>query len=136
MIIATLDGLSLDLLEAIPYTCINIIPVTRPNYGPVRNSGLLSATDMADYIQVIVTGTGQGSFEQTRDVLPNSLRWTVSDFAAKKEIILARMGWGGMPEHLVRNELDTGELIQLQIPEFPIRRSIFMLFVDVIMLLG
>ncbi len=37
----------------------------------------------------------------------------LSDFAAKKEALLAGMGWGWMPEHLIEGELATGRLVQL-----------------------
>jgi DNA-binding transcriptional LysR family regulator len=37
----------------------------------------------------------------------------LSDFAAKKEALLAGMGWGWMPEHLVIDELRGGGLVQL-----------------------
>jgi DNA-binding transcriptional LysR family regulator len=78
---------------------------------------------MRPYVQVVVAGTGQGQYDQSRDVVPESLRWTVSDFAAKKEIVLARMGWGGLPEHLIARELEAGELVTLDLKGYPIRRS-------------
>jgi DNA-binding transcriptional LysR family regulator len=56
-------------------------------------------------------------------LLPGGLRWTVSDFAAKKEILLAQMGWGGMPAHMIRGELKNGELIPLSIESYPPRQS-------------
>jgi DNA-binding transcriptional LysR family regulator len=37
---------------------------------------------------------------------------------AKKEVILAGMGWGGLPEHVVAGALAGGELVALQVPEF------------------
>jgi DNA-binding transcriptional LysR family regulator len=46
------------------------------------------------------------------------LRWTVTDIAAKKDLILAGMGWGGLPEHVVAGELESGELVALDVPEF------------------
>lgn len=40
----------------------------------------------------------------------------LSDFGAKKEALLAGMGWGWMPEHLITRELADGSLIQLAAP--------------------
>jgi DNA-binding transcriptional LysR family regulator len=48
------------------------------------------------------------------------LRWSVTDVAAKKEVILAGMGWGGLPEHVVADALASGELVTLDVPEFEV----------------
>jgi DNA-binding transcriptional LysR family regulator len=42
----------------------------------------------------------------------------VTDVAAKKEVILAGMGWGGLPQHVVADAIASGELIALEVPEF------------------
>lgn len=47
--------------------------------------------------------------------MPGGLRWTVSDFATKKEILLSNMGWGGIPEHMIEKELDQGKLVRLNV---------------------
>ncbi|GAA3946330.1 LysR family transcriptional regulator [Allohahella marinimesophila] len=122
IVISTLDGLSTDAIEALPYTTVDIIPVARPDYGPARRHRN-NKVDMSRFTQVVVSGTGHGVFEQSRDVLEAGLRWTVSDFAAKKEVILSGMGWGGLPEHLIRAELDDGALEALEIENFPVRHS-------------
>ena len=54
----------------------------------------------------------------TLNVLAGGLRWNVTDVAAKKEIICAGMGWGGLPEHVVAPELAAGSLVALDVPEF------------------
>ena len=123
MIIATLDGVPADQVEAVPYSKVTILPVAHPNYEPAQSSHLKTTTEMQSFVQVIVADSSSGSFSQTRDILPGGHRWTVSDFAAKKEIILAKMGWGGIPEHLIRDELERGELVALNVEGFPPRQS-------------
>jgi len=123
LIIASMDGLDAEAIVARPYTQVNIIPVAHPDYGPARLGQRLSNADMRSYVQVVVAGTGQGRYEQSRDVVPDGLRWTVSDFAAKKEIVRAGMGWGGLPEHLITEELNAGTLVPLDLECYPVRRS-------------
>lgn len=123
LIIATLDGLTAEAVLATPYTTVNIIPVAHPDYGPARSCKRLSNAEMRPYVQVVVAGTGQGRYDQSRDLVPDGLRWTVSDFAAKKEIVLAGMGWGGIPEHLISEELEAGVLVPLNLEGYPVRRS-------------
>ncbi len=72
--------------------------------------GLLSRQKMQGYVQVVVSGTGVGDYEQSRDMLAGGQKWNVSDFNTKKSVIKAGLGWGGMPEHLIEPELKTGEL--------------------------
>lgn len=123
LVIAALDGLKAEAILSTPYTTVNIIPVAHPDYGPACSGKRLSNAEMGPYVQVVVAGTGQGRYDQTRDVVPDGLRWTVSDFAAKKEIVVAGMGWGGMPEHLITQELEAGVLVPLNLEGYPIRRS-------------
>lgn len=123
IIIATLDGVPSDQVEAVPYTKVSILPVAHPDFEPAQSSRLKTTTEMQSFVQVIVAGSSSDSFSQTRDLLPGGHRWTVSDFSAKKEIILAKMGWGGIPEHLIKDELDRGELTILNVEGFPPRQS-------------
>ncbi len=59
------------------------------------------------------------------NVLEGGLRWTVTDIGAKKELILAGMGWGGLPEHVVAHELADGTLKALVVPEFAEAMDLF-----------
>jgi len=52
------------------------------------------------------------------NVIDGGLRWRVGDLATKREIIAAKMGWGGLPEHLVADDLRRGRLVPLSVPSF------------------
>jgi len=123
IIIATMDEIPAEEVVAIPFTSVNIIPVSHPDYGPAKSGRMNSENEMQGYTQIVVADSGSSMFQQSRDLLPGSLRWTVSDFAAKKEIILAKMGWGGLPEHLIRDELEKKQLVKLEVEGYPVRRS-------------
>lgn len=127
IIVAPDNSAPLDEVESRPFRELDIIPVARRGYGPDRSAGPIENAAMRTFVQVVVAGTGRGRYDQTRDVLPGGLRWTVTDFAAKKEILLAGMGWGGMPEHMIRDELDSGALVPLNLAGFPVRRSRLMI---------
>lgn len=51
-------------------------------------------------------------------VLEGGFHWSVTDVAAKQEVILAGMGWGGLPDHVAADSLAAGELVALRVPEF------------------
>lgn len=123
IIIATAHGVPLDRVEAVPFATEMIIPVAHPDYEPTRTKRMVSISEMQRHVQIVVSDSGTGKQTQSRDLLPGGLRWTVSDFNAKKEIILANMGWGGIPEHLIKDELESGELVALNVEGFPPRRA-------------
>lgn len=123
IIIATMDGVPVDQVEAIPFAKVTILPVAHPDFEPARSSHMKTIGEMQSYTQIVVADSSSGAFAQSRDLLPGGLRWTVSDFAAKKEILLAKMGWGGIPSHLIKKELDFGELVPLNVEGYQPRQS-------------
>lgn len=123
IIIATMDGVPVEQVEAIPFTQITIIPVAHPDFEPSLDSRMKTISEMQSYTQIIVADSSSGETPQSRDLLPGGLRWTVSDFAAKKEILLAKLGWGGMPTHMIFDELESGELIPLVVEGYQPRQS-------------
>jgi DNA-binding transcriptional LysR family regulator len=123
IVVTTIDDVPADQVEAIPFSKVMIIPVSHSDYEPAQSSHMKTISEMQSHVQVIVSGTGSSEFSQSRDLLPGGLRWTVSDFATKKEVILAKMGWGGLPEHLIKRELDKGLLVPLNVEGYPPRES-------------
>lgn len=114
IIISTLHGVPMELVEAAPVAPITMLPVAHRDFPPAQTSGLKTTAEMQGYVQVIVADSSQ-SQEQSRGLLPGGLRWTVSDFATKKEILMENMGWGGMPDYLIRKELEEGTLVPLNV---------------------
>ncbi|WP_294613766.1 LysR family transcriptional regulator [uncultured Roseovarius sp.] len=123
LIIAGLDGVPIDEVETLPVGSITIRPVASPGFPAAERSGVRSRREMQSYTQVIVSGTGGKDYDQSRDLLSGGQRWTVSDFQAKKSIIKAGMGWGGIPEHLMTEELAAGELVPLAVEGYPPRHT-------------
>ncbi len=123
IIIATMDGVPVEQVEALPFAQVTIVPVSHPDFEPARSTHMKTISEMQSYTQVVVADSSSGEFAQSRDLLPGGLRWTVSDFAAKKEILLANLGWGGIPTHMIENELAEGELVSLNVEGYQRRQS-------------
>ncbi|MEQ9259507.1 MAG: LysR family transcriptional regulator [Roseovarius sp.] len=123
LIIAGLDGVPIDEVETLPVGSITIRPVASPGFPAAHRSGVKSRREMQSYTQVIVAGTGGKDYDQSRDLLSGGQRWTVSDFQAKKSIIKAGLGWGGIPDHLMAEELAAGELVPLAVEGYPPRHT-------------
>lgn len=121
--IATLDGVPLEEVETRKIAEVTIRPVACRSLAAELGAGPHPLQVMQALPQIVVAGTGGPGSSQSRDLLPGGRKWTVSDFAAKRQVILAGQGWGGMPEHLIRGDLDAGTLVPLQVEGFPPRRS-------------
>ncbi|KIC17458.1 MULTISPECIES: LysR family transcriptional regulator [unclassified Leisingera] len=121
--LASLDGVPLDEVEAEPVAEVTIRPVASPDLGLPSGSRALSASEMQGHVQVVAAGTGGAAHEQSRDLLSGGLKWTVSDLTAKKKVILAGLGWGGLPDHMTDAERRSGALLSLNLEGFPLRRT-------------
>ncbi|MEW2915815.1 LysR family transcriptional regulator [Ruegeria sp. ANG10] len=121
--LASLDGVPLDDVEAEPVAEVTIRPVASPDLNLPTGSRAISTTEMQSHVQVITAGTGGTAHEQSRDLLPGGLKWTVSDLTAKRKVILAGLGWGGLPDHMTEEDRRSGILLSLNLEGFPLRRT-------------
>ena len=44
--------------------------------------------------------------------------WRIGDQAARHKLLLAGIGWGGMPEPIVRADIERGRLVRLNLPDW------------------
>ncbi|WP_283426893.1 LysR family transcriptional regulator [Shimia sagamensis] len=122
--LASMDGVPLDKVEAEPVAEVTIRPVASPKLDLPSGTRALSVSDMQSYIQVVTAGTGGDAYAQSRDLLPGGRKWTVSDLSAKKKVIVSGLGWGGMPDHMTREEREAGGLRSLNLEGFPPRHTV------------
>ncbi|MFL0357479.1 LysR family transcriptional regulator [Erythrobacter sp. GH1-10] len=121
LIIASLAGVPIDEVDATPLGKITIQPVCSAQHHLASMEGVRSIAEMQNELQIVVADTVGGDFEQSRDVTPGGQGWTVSDFSTKRAVLLSVQGWGGMPLHLVRDDLSQGRLVALNVEGFPPR---------------
>ena len=123
LVIAGLDGVPIEQVETLPVGSVSIVPVAHKDYPVAQSPGIRARAEMQGYTQVVVAGPVGRAIEQRRDVIQTAQRWTVSDFATKKSVIMAGLGWGGLPRHLIEDDLRKGELIELKVEGFPTRHT-------------
>jgi DNA-binding transcriptional LysR family regulator len=105
-------------LEAARYSNVRIVPVARRDHPLVACGVPIPPPLLRAHAQIVLRDSAHGPDSPSLNVLEGGLRWSVTDVAAKKEVILAGMGWGGLPEHVVADALASGQLVALQVPEF------------------
>lgn len=81
----------------------------------------ISAADLAAHVLLTVRGSdprlqlSTGDLDHGRgDAYDQTIKFRLNDFQAKKAGLLARLGYGWMPDHLVREELRRRELVPLR----------------------
>ncbi len=105
-----------DQLEDIPWMKIKMLPVSSPDYPPAQSKEPLQKSDMLQYVQIVVSDSSRHLMGKTIGVLSGGIHWTVNDFSVKKDLLIAGSGWGMMPEHMIREDLDARRLVVLNYP--------------------
>jgi DNA-binding transcriptional LysR family regulator len=120
MAIASRRGMDKLTMIARPFFDVRIVPVVRHDHPLARADGMAPAAELRKYAQVVLRDSTRGDLTQSLNVLKGGLRWTVTDVAAKLQIIEAGLGWGGLPAHVVAPGLASGTLVALTVREFDV----------------
>ena len=80
-----------------------------------RHQILTKARQLEKEYQIVIQDIGNQSKGQLFGVQTGQRCWYVNNFATKKMLILSGMGWGGLPKHLIEQELASGQLRPLEL---------------------
>ena len=83
-----------------------------------RHPQLNSVKDLQDEYQIVVQDSGQRSKGKNYSVQSGQRCWYVNDFSTKKTLVLSGMGWGRLPDNLIKNELKKGLLQAMTLTDF------------------
>lgn len=83
-----------------------------------RHSQLTSVTELKDEYQIVVQDSGQSSQGVNYSVQTGQRCWYVNDFNTKKTLIMSGMGWGRLPDHMIKDELKAKTLLTVQLNDF------------------
>ena len=94
---------------------VEMIPVAAPQHPLARHQAKLPG-EARRYRQLILTV--RSSFTEGRDVgVLGADTWRLADLGAKHALLLAGSGWGYMPVPSVRDDLASGRLVRLDLPD-------------------
>jgi DNA-binding transcriptional LysR family regulator len=91
---------------------VRLIPVAAPGH-PLARVTKAAPREASDFIQLILSERPAAGGRDFGVVGLNS--WRIGDLAAKHALLLAGLGWGGMPEPVVRADIETGRLVRLNL---------------------
>lgn len=104
-------------LEVISAGSVTLVPVAAPDH-PLAKMQQIPPGAARDHIQLVLTD--RSTLTEGRDFAVQSARtWRLGDLGAKHQLLREGIGWGNMPLPLIANDLMTGALLRLDLPENP-----------------
>ena len=96
-------------LKTLPVVTTELIPVIAPGHPLATAKGRVASETLYRHVQLVLTDASDLTSGRDLGVL-SSRTWRVADLGAKKSMLLAGLGWGNMPAHLVADEIESGQL--------------------------
>jgi len=97
---------------------VRMTPVCAKSHPLARRRGPLDERALGEAVQIVLSErvTEMRDRGGTADQAVLSRRtWRVVDLATKHALLRGGLGWGNMPEHLVRGDLQRGTLVPLRV---------------------
>jgi DNA-binding transcriptional LysR family regulator len=97
---------------------ISYLMVAARDHPLTSHKGNIPKEVLGKFTQIILTDRSELSAGRELGVM-SPTTWRLADLFAKHHFILNGLGWGGMPLHAVRKDLEEGRLIVLPIEDVP-----------------
>jgi len=107
-----------DELQSEPLLNVPFTTVVSPSHRLATTRGVISASTVAKQVQLVLTDRTVLSDGRDFGVL-SSLTWRLADLGAKHAFLRAGLGWGHMPLHMVKADLDNGALVKIRVEGIP-----------------
>ncbi len=105
-----------DAIERRQIGHVLMIPVAAPGHPLAQHAGPIPTTVLREQTQLVLTD--RTALTAGRDFGVFAVRdWRLGDLGAKHALLRAGLGWGNLPEPLVREDLANGHLVRLQLVE-------------------
>ncbi len=89
--------------------------VSAPGYFESSTKQPISQDEIRQYSQIVVRDTARNVRYRSIDVIEGGRIWSVNDYATKKELTIAGLGWGRIPKHMIEGDLADGRLVPIDV---------------------
>src|SRR5712675_2867497 len=107
----------IELLKRFPLLTIDLIPVAAPDHPLAALEGPIDTHVLQRHVQLVLTDRSPLTAGRDYGVL-SGRAWRLADLGAKHSMLLAGLGWGNMPSHLVQDDIAQGRLKVIRPMEF------------------
>jgi DNA-binding transcriptional LysR family regulator len=99
-------------VESRALAAIRMVPIAAPGHPLAAARAPIPTARFAEVVQIVLS---ERSTEGAPDQAVLSPRtWRVADLHTKHALLRAGLGWGNLPEHVVRDDLRAGRLVELR----------------------
>ncbi len=103
-------------LERRPLARVKMVHVAAAGHPLARHRGPLPPDLVREHVQIVLAD--RSKLSQAYEIgIFSGRRWRVLDLAAKHALLRAGLGWGGMPIHVVADDLAHKVLVRLHVEE-------------------
>jgi DNA-binding transcriptional LysR family regulator len=110
------------LLKHFPLLTIDLLPVVAPDHPLAEFDEPIETHVLHKYVQLVLTDRSALTAGRDYGVL-SGRTWRLADLGAKQSMLLAGLGWGNMPAHLVEADIAQGRLKIIRPIEFDARTA-------------
>jgi len=99
---------------------VDLIPVASPDHPLTRAiaDGAIEPGMLRQHLQLVLAD--RSALTQGREfAVLSPLTWRLGDLGAKHSLLKEGLGWGNMPRGMVAADIESGRLIELDLPEKP-----------------
>ena len=107
-----------DELQSEPLPSTPLVTVVSPSHPLAKNRGVISVSAIAKHVQLVLSDRTVLTAGRDFGVL-SPLTWRLADLGAKHAFLKAGLGWGHMPLHMVKADLDGGVLVKIRVETVP-----------------
>lgn len=111
--IANVPEANPDAIERHWLSETEMVTVCAPAHPLASTPKPIPMDEFGRHVQIVVTDNQLGA-ERTQQGVAGKRQWLVNDLGAKRDLLNAGLGWGHLPRHLVRDDLASGRLIELE----------------------
>jgi DNA-binding transcriptional LysR family regulator len=105
------------VFKRFPLLTVDLIPVVAPGHPLAAIEGPIETHILHRHVQLVLTDRSALTAGRDYGVL-SGRTWRLADLGAKQSMLLAGLGWGNMPAHLVEEDIARGRLKVIQPVEF------------------
>lgn len=101
-----------DAIERLAMGHVRLMPVAAPGHALAQIEGPIPIGLAREHVQLVLSD--RSSLTEGQDFGVLGLRnWRLGDLGSKHALLRAGLGWGNMPEAMVREDLASGRLVHL-----------------------
>jgi DNA-binding transcriptional LysR family regulator len=107
-----------DELQSEALLNVPLVTVVGPSHPLAKGRGTASVSTISKHVQLVLSDRTALTAGRDFGVL-SPLTWRLADLGAKHAFLKAGLGWGHMPLHMVKADLDSGALVKIRVQGVP-----------------